>query len=496
MSSGVAPGTGPQVIGPVGRWQAPLVLAAAAAVILAAITGLLPVAEFAALAAVVVVFAVAHRQILAWPSLVGGLIVVILLIPIRRYGIPVELPFALEPYRVLVALVVVGWVASLLVDPRVRLRASGFEAPLLLLAVAVVASVAANGDRVGPVTADVVKDVTFLASFLLVFYLVVSVVRSQRQVDGLVITLVLGGAVVGLCAVIEARTHWNAFNEVHRLLPILEPERLPGGETRGGRLRTFGSAQHPIALGAALAMLLPLAVALAFRSGRRIWWVPALLIALGALATVSRTSVVMLAVGALVILWLRPIQTRRFVLPVLLLLPIVVHVALPGTMGSLKKAFLPEGGLVAEQQKSAGQRGAGRVADLGPALQEYSTRPIWGQGYGTRITDAERANADILDNQWLKTLLEIGIVGAIAWLWFLVSIVRRLGRAAKDDDGPSGWLAAALAASVAAFGVGMLTYDTFSFIQVTFLLFIMAALAAVLLRLTAQGTRAAGAAGD
>ncbi len=40
---------------------------------------------------------------------------------------------------------------------------------------------------------------------------------------------------------------------------------------------------------------------------------------------------------------------------------------------------------------------------------------------------------------------------------------------------------AALAASLAAFGVGMFTYDTFSFVQVTFIAFVMLAFGAVAL---------------
>src|SRR5919106_2429308 len=67
------------------------------------------------------------RPSLPWERVLGALLLVILFIPIRRYRFPGDLPFQLEPYRVLVALVVMGWIASLLVDPRVRLRRSRFE---------------------------------------------------------------------------------------------------------------------------------------------------------------------------------------------------------------------------------------------------------------------------------------------------------------------------------------------------------------------------------
>ena len=64
-----------------------------------------------------------------------------------------------------------------------------------------------------------------------------------------------------------------------------------------------------------------------------------------------------------------------------------------------------------------------------------------------------------------------------------VGFVRRVARASKADDGPHGWLLAALAAGISAFAIGMLTYDAYSFIQVTFLSFILMGLAAAALRL-------------
>ena len=49
-----------------------------------------------------------------------------------------------------------------------------------------------------------------------------------------------------------------------------------------------------------------------------------------------------------------------------------------------------------------------------------------------------------------------------------------------DDD----WLFAGLAASVASFAIGMLTFDAFSFTQVTFLFWVILGLSAALLRIS------------
>ena len=53
-------------------------------------------------------------------------------------------------------------------------------------------------------------------------------------------------------------------------------------------MRTTASAEHPIALGAMLVMLLPLAIYLFRRRGERIWLVAAATLTMGALATGSR----------------------------------------------------------------------------------------------------------------------------------------------------------------------------------------------------------------
>ncbi len=71
----------------------------------------------------------------------------------------------------------------------------------------------ANIDRIEQldVSADVAKKITFFASFVLVFAVIVSVVRSWKQLDLLLAALVGGGAVVAAFAIVEGRTDYNAF---------------------------------------------------------------------------------------------------------------------------------------------------------------------------------------------------------------------------------------------------------------------------------------------
>jgi hypothetical protein len=426
-----------------------------------------------------VVLTTGYRKLLRWEVLLSALVLVVLFIPIRRYTLPGGLPFQLEPYRLMTAFIAAGWVASLLVDPRVRLRRTGFELPLGVIALSMLLSDAVNTGRIAhlDVQPEVIKKLTFFASFFAIAYIVPSVVRRRSHVDLLARVLVLGGALLAICALWEGQTHYNLFNHLASWIPVLKLDQLPYSlvsdqNDRGGRLRVYGPAQSPIAYGALFVMLLPLAIYMVKRTGRMLYKVATLLIVLGAFATVSRTAMIMLIVLAFAYWRFRGAEVKKL-WPLLLPMLVVVHIALPGTLGTLKGAFLPKGGIVAEQSAGAGTYGSGRIADLGPGLHDAKQHLLLGQGFGTGLTDRSepKVNAPILDDQWLGTLLETGIVGMVAWIWLFGGFYRRMMSAAREDETARAWLLAGLAASTLAFAVSLATYDTFSFIQVTILLF-------------------------
>ena len=444
----------------------------------------------APLAAAIIFVAVVGRLLLSWRALISIVVLIILFIPIKRYTLPASLPIRLEPYRLVVAGLVLAWLTSALIDPRVRLRRTHvIDAPLLVFVVAVLGSMIVNSNRVSSVGPDALKGLLFFMSFIAVLFLTVSLLRSWDDIDFIVRVLVVGGSVVALFALIESRTGYNVFAHLSQVVPVLRSTGVHEVIQRGSRLRVFASAQHPIALGAAFAMLVPLAMYRAICFRKPLWWICATLLLMATLATVSRTAILMLVVIGLVFVWLRAREMKRL-WPLVIPAVLAIHFALPGTIGTLRKSFFPAGGVVAQQRDA--NVGSGRVATLGPALDtEFAPNPILGEGFATRITAPDEyvpvPNAPILDNQWLGTLLETGIVGVVALFWLFVRFVRRLGRAAKHDRSPRGWLLASIAASVAAYGESMLTYDAFSFIQVTFFLFILLALGSAAYALPAEG---------
>jgi hypothetical protein len=278
------------------------------------------------------------------------------------------------------------------------------------------------------------------------------------------------------------------FNWFNRIMPFLHYVDIGEHVQRGSGVRALGSAQHPIALGAALVMLIPLSVYLHRRDGHVFWMICGGLLTLGALASGSRTAAIMLIALLVCFVWLKPGQTIRL-LPWLIPLTIVCQVGMPGTLGTFR-AILQPNYLIQEQSVDMGT-GSGRIADIGPSLDEWSQKPFFGKGFGTRVSSegigtggvGNVGDDRILDDQWLGLLIEIGAVGVLGLLWMFCRAIRRLARRARsDDDDPESWLATALAAALASFAVGMLTFDAFAFIQVTFFAFIMFGFAAILTR--------------
>jgi hypothetical protein len=444
----------------------------------------------AAVSAALAVFMIGtQRWLLEWRNLLAILIGVVLFMPIGRYTLPGNLPFELEPYRLFAAFFFMIWTSSLLIDRRVRVAAGSLAGPLALVMISLLASDIANPGRLHAVGSVTFKRLTFFASFVLIYLFIVSLVRRARDLEYLVRILVGGGAVLAVFALIEYTTGYNAFNHFTTFLP-LHSEPLPYSLHRGGdRLRVFASAQHPIALGALFIMLLPLTAYLWSATRQKRWFVAGGLLLLGNFATQSRTAILMLIVVFAVVVRFRP-QSMRRLLPLLLPALLAIHLALPGSLGSLKNAFLPKGGVIAQQQAGAGTYGSGRLADLGPTLSEYAIDPAVGEGFATRITDkGPLQNANILDDQWLTTLVETGAIGVFAWIWLFRRFFRQLSDIARSESSPRAWLCVGLAASSLAFAVGMFTYDAFSFSQVTIVLFVFFGLGSALLSIPEEEWR-------
>lgn len=425
-----------------------------------------------------------------WPNAVGLFMLVIWLIPARGYRLPISLPFNLEPYRIVLGGLVLALIVAAFLG-RAKIEVLGFGIPLAILAGTATFAAIMNYEDIGSAAGDpgAFKSLSYYLGFLAVFVLVASTIKTQAGMDTVVRALVLGASVVAVSAIYESRSGYNAFDHLAEWIPALIREERTVFSDRGGNLRVYASAQHPIALSAALFMTFPLALYLIGRAKTRLrsqlWGVAAAICAMGAVATISRTTVIM-AIAILVVgLWVRGAQVLRF-WPLLLILPVAIHFAVPGALGGIYKAFSPQEGLTSDLTGRSGEQGSGRLADVDPGLRVWSESPLYGNGIGVQVTTGESGAAQTaegaegaiiyFDNEWLSTLVALGVLGVLATAWFIFGSLVTVGRFARRVRGPRSELAAACAAAIGAFGVSMLVFDAFAFVQSTILFFVIAAL--------------------
>ena len=485
-----APDARPDDMGGVSRRRLVIAAAILALTVLTLVVLLPPLIAGAALL-VLALLVIFRRFVFAWSTAIVLLVAVIMFVPARRYAIPIPLPFQLEPYRLVLIIVLVALIVALLTKPDFRWRPVAFGVPISILLVTVVVSFVVNGMDLANagLVETAIGGITQLLLMLSVFFAFRQLLRSERDVMLLVTVLTWAGVIVSFFALIERVARTNVFLMLGSFLP-LTLLREGGDVSRAGVARAFGSAQHPIALAVALCLLIPLAIYLAKYAGwptnainRRIVYAGAVVMLFGGvLAAISRTAVVVLGVMFLVALVFHP-RVAAVLFAIAFPLVVLAAVVVPRVFDKMVLSFLDVDSLVASQYTSAGMGGAGRLADLEPAFREVAQRPFFGSGFGSRIVIGDEANAFILDNQFLGTLMETGALGVIGLAAFLlvppIMLLRfAFGQALERRHAA---LAFTVAVSIAGYIAAIFFYDAFGFFQTFFILCMLLAVGAWLL---------------
>ncbi|MCS5735599.1 O-antigen ligase family protein [Herbiconiux daphne] len=429
-----------------------------------------------------------RRAVFNWTTMLFVLTAVILFIPIRRYALPIPVGFALEPYRVTIAALLVALGVHLFVRGRKDWKPVVWGWPIAIFLWTAFASLMVNAVAItetGLVTAGFANifQLAFLLSTIVIFRQMLS---SEAITTILLNVIVFGGAFIGISAFLERVTHRNIFLMLNQFLP-LEILRDDAESLRAGGARAFGSAQHPIALAVLFCMIIPLAIYLMkfspwpkFQFTRILVYSAAIgLMMIGLLSAVSRTGIVALGVMFLFILLVRP-KLAGLLAVVGLPVVIVVGLIFPALFESTVLSLFDLQGLVASQTTSVGLAGQGRLADLPEAFAQFGQNPLAGTGLGSRIVVGPEANSQILDNQWLGSLLETGIIGVLGLIallvWPIVVMVRFSFRRGVPEQ--RAMLVLAVTTSAIGYATSMFFYDAFAFMQTLLLLSLLLAIGA------------------
>ena len=254
--------------------------------------------------------------------------------------------------------------------------------------------------------------------------------------------------------------------------------------SRNGLNRPSATAAHPLEFAAVLGMVLPIAINRARFAppGKRLTrWLQVGLIGAALPMTVSRSAILGILAVCFVLLPTWPKLERRIAYGVLALGVMGLWFLTPGLLGTFRTLFATLSGDTSTTS---------RTGALSMASPYVSQHPWFGRGFGTFFP----ATYFFTDDQYLLSLMEIGVVGLLALLaLFITGLVtaQKVRRATTDpemrDLGQS--LTATIAVAMVAFG----TFDALSFNMAAGLSFLLLGCTGAALRLIrAQGAQADG----
>ena len=244
-----------------------------------------------------------------------------------------------------------------------------------------------------------------------------------------------------------------------------------GVDSRSILNRVSSTAVHPIEFAVLMAAVFFLALHRALFSPFRRDWLPVLLIGMALPMAVSRSGILAIAAGLMVMLLGWPKKWRFWGIVALPFAVVAIRLMAPGLVGTIRSLFL---NLLNDPSIS------GRTSDYASVFSLYADHPILGRGLFTFVPRYYR----ILDNQMLMTLVELGIVGLLALLILLAGGIYTAGMARKSaPDEKARHLSLAIQSALLGVVVSYLTFDALGFPMVAGITFLLLGMAGATFRI-------------
>ncbi len=408
-----------------------------------------------------------------WPGARTGVIAyLVLLLALPQQLIVGPLGFAGSPATIWGLVCCLWWVLFHLNrvhsvgEPRLlRWAAVGFLAAVLLSYTNAMTHPMA-GDELSVADAGVLRVISWLGVMLLA-------AEGLRGLDDWwrVLEWVVGlCAILALLGVVQALTDRTWVDQLS--VPGLSVNAPIGlTDAREGHPRPVGTATHAIEFGQILTMGLVLSLAMTMVRGATALRVAAGLCAVASLLVVSRSAVLSIVVAFAVLVSLLTSRQRIGAAIAGVFVLVTAYLLRPGLLGTLGRAFT---GIEGDASARS------RTDSYSYAFDAFSASPFIGKGFATFLPKYR-----ILDNQWLLSVIEIGVVGVLSLLLLMAAVVSAGFRAERSlIERKDRVMTRACTASVVAVCVGMLFYDGFAFAQATGMLFVISGLTAASFRLS------------
>ncbi|ANZ26211.1 polymerase [Rhodococcus sp. WB1] len=307
--------------------------------------------------------------------------------------------------------------------------------------------------------------ITLVANVGVALYVLVRIESTRQR------TIILGCLTVGLAFACSVGLLQSLTSIDLRFLFMppgfvvnLDPEYLQFTERRGA-VRVVGTSEHAIEFSVLAAVTVPMTIHFARYATRRSarWAAVATCgVALVSMpAAISRTGVLTLL--ACLLVYMFAFQVRQLVLAAVAGAAAIMGyaVAFPETLDALWRTITGS-----EQDDSI----LTRTADYAAVSQTFRENPVFGVGLGGAPPSAYQ----LLDNEWLRTIVQGGVVGLAAMILLtggaIFGISAGLRRATSPRERDQAYMMGSVLVGIL---VSSTTFDLFFYQQATFVFFIV-----------------------
>jgi hypothetical protein len=412
----------------------------------------------------------------------------IFLVPFDAIIFKVHMPANATLDRVFLMLMIAVFLVSRAVNDRTfpRRRLTPVEIAMLVFGGIALISIVLNIDRIYQQNelGFVNKQLSQLLAYGAFFFVVIASIRPE-EVPAFTRLVMALACVTAVGVIYQSRSGNNLFFTLSATLlgSFAQVAHAPIGNAKP---IISGPTQHGLALASMLTIALPFAVLPlleARRPSERVKYLVIIGLILAADLSTQEKTGTFAPIAAFLVLAAYKRQILRWMpLAIIVLIP-VIHFAAPGALGGI--------GQILPTSTSQADYSDGRAYDYPAVAPDILNNLILGRGYGTMDTENWRIYR-ILDNQYLGTLFQVGVIGLISYLAIVFfgmvtahGVIRRGGVRAPP--------ALAAAAGCAAFGLLSATYDAAAFPQAVYSFLFVAGLVAAIASKPAQPQQAVAA---
>ncbi len=278
-------------------------------------------------------------------------------------------------------------------------------------------------DQVSPAVAALVR----LASWAGVLLVSIDGVRTREDVAILARRMAIAGGALAALGLLQSISH-KSWLDWYGMVPGLN---YAGDEieARGAFVRASGTAIHPLEFAVSIVGMLPFALGAAASGGPRpngghrwLWWIPPALIMVTSLVAVSRSAIVGLILAVLGSMSFLPRRLRRIVLVLAVAAALAIAALVPGLLTTTIYLFT---GASEDPSTQSRADGLARVPGF------LAASPLFGTGFGTFLP-----RYYIFDNQFALLLVELGVIGIVAFAALIASALASTLRAGYVSKQP------------------------------------------------------------